>query len=111
MLKSSILDRRSLTNESLSLTEAFLLGLIAKLTATLATYPLIRAKILLMVTHRRSMLGVLVHEYKRHGIFQGWYRGCNLQLAHTILKSALLMMVRERIAARTHTLLLPKRQA
>jgi hypothetical protein len=103
LLKANLLEGRS--QQKLSLSESFAMGLIAKLTATLATYPLIRAKILLMVTHRKSLLGCLIREYKRGGV-RGLYRGCNLQLAHTILKSALLMMVRERITSTTYRLLL-----
>ncbi|KAL3758694.1 hypothetical protein ACHAWU_005280 [Discostella pseudostelligera] len=45
---------------------------------------------------------LLLHIYKHDGGIRGWYRGCSLQLLHTVLKSALLMMVRERIAYATH---------
>lgn len=105
LLKANLLEGRS--KQNLSLSESFVMGLIAKLMATLTTYPLIRAKILLMVTHRKSLLGCLIREYDREGV-RGLYRGCNVQLVHTILKSALLMMVRERITATTHRLILSK---
>jgi hypothetical protein len=45
---------------------------------------------------------LLLHIHKYDGGIRGWYRGCSLQLLHTVLKSALLMMVRERIAYATH---------
>jgi hypothetical protein len=95
------------TNEkrNLNMLEAFLLGLIAKFVATMATYPLIRAKVLLMVTHQRSMLHCLVQEYRRNGT-RALYQGCQLQLLHTMLKSALLMMVKERITRTTRRLVL-----
>jgi Mitochondrial carrier protein len=97
------------THQPLSMLGAFLLGLIAKFTATISTYPLIRAKLMLMVTSSRknsTMLTCLRDEYNRGGV-RAWYAGCNLQLLHTVLKSALMMMVRERITKTTHRLLGP----
>jgi hypothetical protein len=41
--------------------------------------------------------------FRKDGI-RGIYQGCSLQLLHTVLKSALLMMVRERITSGTHRL-------
>jgi hypothetical protein len=86
--------------------EAFVLGMLAKFSATIATYPLIRVKMMLMVTlsaskssTRNPLEGLwkcLVQEYKEHGI-NGLYKGCQLQLFHSLMKSALLMMARERI--------------
>lgn len=105
LIKTKILDARS--DQRLNLREAFITGLVAKLVATIATYPLIRAKVMLMVTNQKSLLGSMVREYKSNGL-PGLYKGCNLQLAHTILKSALLMMIREKIMAITSNLILPK---
>eukprot|EP00977_Amphora_coffeiformis_P024404 scaffold15735_cov152-Amphora_coffeaeformis.AAC.2 len=87
-------------NSSLSLAEAFLLGLFSKFIATIATYPLIRAKVMLMVTSQSSMLQCLRQTYQEKGV-KGLYEGCDLQLLHTLLKSALLMMMRERISDAT----------
>ena len=95
-------------NDKLSMTESFLLGLLAKFCATMATYPLIRAKVMLMVTSRKSMIRTLLSIYHQDGICKGWYKGCSVQLLHTVLKSALLMMVKERIATSTHRLLVPQ---
>jgi len=169
-LKSSVLqrkaDRRNRLGtaegeDRLSMGEAFLIGIMAKFAATIVTYPLIRAKIMLMCNSKKStgktksvpddeketpcdsrltfrrgdtvlnfggrvcadgastrgdgnairdgesltLWGVLRTIYRDEGI-PGLYRGCNLQLVHTVLKSALLMMVRERIAVTTRRLLL-----
>lgn len=106
MAKSHLLQSK-MTSQNLSMAEAFLLGLFAKFCATIATYPLIRAKIMLMVTSRQSMLRTLLENYHREGIAKGLYKGCSVQLFHTVLKSALMMMVKERIAATTHRLLVP----
>ena len=102
-IKSRILQGNK---QNFTMAQAFLVGLFAKFVATMATYPLIRTKILLMVTTQKSMMRCLSQEYQRNGI-QGWYQGCYLQLFHTLLKSALLMMVRERITVTTHRLLVP----
>jgi len=88
--------------------EAFVLGLFAKFCATITTYPLIRAKVMLMVTSRQSMVHTLVSIYQQDGICKGWYKGCSVQLLHTLLKSALLMMVKERIERTTRRLLVPQ---
>lgn len=85
---------------SLSSGEAFLLGIFSKFVATIATYPLIRAKVMLMVTSQSSMWQCLRETFRKRGV-QGLYEGCDLQLLHTLLKSALLMMVRERISDAT----------
>ena len=102
---------------NLTMLESFILGMIAKFAATLATYPLIRAKVALMVSSRRAasidglkkqnptMIGLLHDMFKKGGVKE-LYRGCNLQLIHTLLKSALLMMVREKIQEITRRLLL-----
>ena len=106
-IKGSVLSRHRTTSSKkrLTLTESFLLGVLAKFVATMATYPLIRAKVLLMVTHRSSMLQTLLEEYNQQGI-SGLYKGCNLQLLHTLLKSAFLMMARERINDSTQRMIL-----
>jgi hypothetical protein len=87
---------------SLSMMDAFLIGLLAKFVATMATYPLIRAKVMLMVTSENSMVAILVRSYKEHGILHGLYKGCDWQLLHTVLSSALMMMVKEQITVGTH---------
>jgi hypothetical protein len=103
--------------------EAFVLGLIAKFVATIATYPLIRAKLVLMVTSTPPTMSTpssrirsttlspftelyhcLVDEYSGNGL-EGLYQGFRTQLFHTLLKSALLMMVRERITQTAHRML------
>ena len=131
----------------ISMMEAFLIGLIAKFAATIVTYPLIRAKVMLMVADKNkrnrnqqqqqqqrnkqsrkrrnhnndddddetmttedeiptsiSMVSILYNICIKEGI-QGLYKGCGLQLIHTMLKSALLMMVRERINVTTRRLI------
>jgi Mitochondrial carrier protein len=120
-LKDRVLRHRPKSQQSprgkpqLSALQAFVLGVIAKFVATLVTYPLIRAKVLLMVGTNdedagnvppsssssssavATLLQCLADDYRHHGIRGGWYRGCSLQLVHTLLKSALLMAIKEKI--------------
>lgn len=92
------------TMATLSMSEAFLVGLFAKFVATITTYPLIRAKVILMVTSEKSMIATLCRSYKEEGV-RGLYKGCDWQLIHTVLKSALMMMVREKISNSTQRLI------
>jgi phosphatidylglycerophosphatase A len=101
--KTHVLARRS-TTANLSMGDAFLVGLFSKFVATIATYPLIRAKVMLMVTSENSMIACLLRSYRQDGV-RGLYKGCDLQLIHTVLKSALIMMIREKITASTHRLI------
>lgn len=106
LIKSKLM-KRTPHDKHLTMVEAFTVGLLVKFIATMATYPLIRVKIMLIVTSgakQKSMWDCLVEEYKQSGI-KGWYRGCHWQLIHTMLKSATLMMVRERITEATHRIL------
>lgn len=102
--KNQILSKSHRTSSSLSMPEAFFVGLFAKFIATIATYPLIRAKVILMVTSEKSLLGSLIRSYNEEGA-RGLYKGCDWQLLHTVLKSALMMMVREKIAVSVHQLI------
>lgn len=114
VVKARLLLRRR--RQRLSWGEAFLVGLVAKFTATVLTYPLIRAKVRLMVVDNdnyddaRTLHGVLADAYRTHGL-RGLYVGCDLQLLHTVLKSALSMTIRERITVTTRRLLLGEEEA
>jgi hypothetical protein len=132
-------EQQHAQKKSLSMTESFLFGLISKFVATISTYPLIRAKVMMMVAptttpasldkvsssltnettttdcnetkkksqtaestsnkgHHipKSLVLLLLYIFRQDG-WRGLYRGCSLQLLHTVLKSAMLLMVRERI--------------
>jgi hypothetical protein len=95
--------------------EAFCMGLVAKFAATMATYPLIRAKVMLMVAKKKNcdsvdfasedtMVGLLQEMWQNGS--KDLYKGCSLQLFHTLLKSAILMMAREKIGVTTRKLIL-----
>ncbi len=136
-LKSALLQHKSPQQQPrskhLTMGEAFISGLISKFFATIITYPLIRAKVMLMVSspdvfedddsnevdsnesvgnaksinetrtkkYPRSLPLLLISMFRNDGT-RGLYRGCSLQLLHTILKSALMLMIRERITSVCH---------
>jgi hypothetical protein len=139
-LKSALLQHKSSQQQQgskrLTMWEAFVFGLISKFFATIMTYPLIRAKVMLMVSspdvfddyydckddpqsqvdsnenansihetrkkkYPRSLPLLLIAIFRSDGI-RGIYRGCSVQLLHTIMKSALMLMIRERITSVCH---------
>jgi len=151
-LKGALLQHRtshqhqgSKQQKGLTMWQAFIFGLISKFFATIMTYPLIRAKVMLMVSspdvfddddddingdsqhcsrirtsnghtksnneqsgskkHPRSLPLLLVSIFRNDGM-RGLYRGCSVQLLHTIMKSALMLMIRERITAACHNIFL-----
>jgi hypothetical protein len=136
MLKAKTLAYKKLRNHrgiqrhQLSVSEAFVLGLLSKFVATIVTYPLIRAKVLMMVggdvpapstdttntavsnttsassatVSSPTLWSVLKQSYIRDGGIPGLYKGCDWQLMHTLLKSALMMAIREEITGSTRAL-------
>ncbi|CAH0516496.1 unnamed protein product [Peronospora belbahrii] len=103
---------------SLTALEAFLLAAIAKVVATIITYPIIRAKILIQAQkkqiteqqksahgyHHAEMGNSMVQVLRRIGELEGprgYFKGCSAQLFNTVLKSALLVMTKEEITKYT----------
>ncbi|KAG3177290.1 hypothetical protein PC128_g16903 [Phytophthora cactorum] len=103
---------------SLTALEAFILAAIAKAVATLITYPVIRAKVLMQAQkkqitgqhksshghHHAEMGNSMLQVLKRIGELEGpsgYFKGCSAQLFNTVLKSALLVMTKEQITKYT----------
>ncbi|KAL0584107.1 hypothetical protein ABG067_005991 [Albugo candida] len=94
--------------------EAFLLAAIAKAIATVVTYPIIRAKVLMQsekhlkdentTQKKRTMMQTMKNIHEEQGL-RGYYKGCFEQLLNTVLKSAFLIMTKEQIAQVTMQLL------
>ena len=78
---------------------AFLVGLGAKSVATVVTYPLIRAKQVMITqgAEASSLLSTLSRIYDAQSV-PGLFQGLGVQLSHTVLKAALLMAIREKIS-------------
>lgn len=116
---------------SLTAWEAFMLAAVAKAIATVLTYPVIRAKVLMQAQkkqlasqqaaapsadpahphhhhhhhHHPSDVGSsMLQVLRRIGELEGpsgYFKGCSAQLFNTVLKSALLLMTKEQITKYT----------
>ncbi|XP_061338798.1 peroxisomal adenine nucleotide carrier 1 [Gastrolobium bilobum] len=106
---------------SLSAFMAFLLGAISKSIATCLTYPAIRCKVIIQaadsddatsktrIKSQKTVPAVLYGIWKREGIL-GFFKGLHAQILKTVLSSALLLMIKEKISASTWVLILAVRR-
>ncbi|XP_041018801.1 peroxisomal adenine nucleotide carrier 1-like [Juglans microcarpa x Juglans regia] len=127
-LKQRLLKRKqneagnSLSSESLSAFSAFLLGAISKSIATFLTYPAIRCKVMIQAVDsnddgakkdrrksHKTVPGVLYAIWRSEGI-AGYFKGLDAQILKTVLSSALLLMIKEKISATTWVLILATRR-
>ncbi|CAN6467868.1 unnamed protein product [Victoria cruziana] len=128
-LKQRMLKRqelRGLTAETaspqaLSAFSAFLLGALSKSIATFVTYPAIRCKVMIQAsdpkeeTHKRdktkskSIKDTLCTIWRKEGPL-GFYKGLEAQILKTVLSSALLLMIKEKISKTTWVLMLALRR-
>ncbi|XVF41942.1 hypothetical protein PTKIN_Ptkin01aG0321200 [Pterospermum kingtungense] len=109
----------------LSAFTAFLLGAISKSAATFLTYPAIRCKVMIQAADpddgnddktkrprpksHKTLSGVVSAIWKREGIL-GFFKGLDAQITKTVLSSALLLMIKEKITATTWVLILAIRR-
>ncbi|XP_020234132.1 peroxisomal adenine nucleotide carrier 1 isoform X2 [Cajanus cajan] len=104
--------------EALSAFSAFMLGAVSKCAATCLTYPAIRCKVMIQAAEsdddkcteaerkaQRTISGALYTIWRREGIL-GFFKGLQAQILKTVLSSALLLMVKEKIAKSTWILML-----
>ncbi|XP_047043146.1 peroxisomal adenine nucleotide carrier 2-like [Lolium rigidum] len=133
-LKLKLIQRQKRKAESagdsspvvLSAFSAFLLGAISKSVATILTYPLIRCKVMIQAAdpddddedeserpgHSRppkTMLGAMCAMWQNEGI-PGFFKGIHAQILKTVLSSALLLMIKEKISKFTWISLLALRR-
>lgn len=107
---------------SLSAFMAFLLGAISKSVATVFTYPAIRCKVMIQAADseerpasksqkksQKTVSGVLCAIWQREGLL-GYFKGLHAQILKTVLSSALLLMIKEKISATTWILILAIRR-
>ena len=103
----------SASAHKLTALEVFLIGATSKAIATTISYPLIRAKILMMDSRRQkclktsdgtsadeqlhSMLGVLYEAVSAEGIIGGLYKGLGAQLSRSTLAAAIMFTTREKL--------------
>ncbi|XP_050218348.1 peroxisomal adenine nucleotide carrier 2-like [Mercurialis annua] len=116
--KLSIKSVTDSSPESLSAFSAFVLGAVSKCFATCITYPAIRCKVMLQsadsdengitdieLRNKRTVSAVASAIWKKEG-FWGFFKGLGAQNLKTILSSALLLMVKEKIAKTAWVLIL-----
>lgn len=103
---------------ALSAFSAFVLGALSKSIATVLTYPAIRCKIMIQAAdtnddvnneskrkQQKTVPGVLQAIWRKEGVL-GFYKGLSAQILKTVLSSALLLMIKEKVAATTWVLIL-----
>ncbi|XP_065863388.1 peroxisomal adenine nucleotide carrier 1-like [Euphorbia lathyris] len=106
--------------EALSAFTAFVLGAVSKCIATCVTYPAIRCKVMLQAADSeengvedsekpKTVSGAIYGIWKREGLF-GFFKGLPAQNLKTILSSALLLMIKEKITKTTWILILALRR-
>ncbi|XP_050226098.1 peroxisomal adenine nucleotide carrier 1 [Mercurialis annua] len=105
--------------KALSAFSAFVLGAVSKSIATVITYPAIRCKVMIQAaddeddeskkkTQPKSIktVPVVVQAiWKREGLL-GFFKGLQAQILKTVLSSALLLMIKEKISRNTWVVIL-----
>ncbi|KAI3715438.1 hypothetical protein L6452_22420 [Arctium lappa] len=117
-LKQRLLEGQLGDPQSLSALSAFLLGAASKCAATCLTYPAIRCKVMIQsaessedtndeseVKSRKTVSGALYAIWNKEG-FLGFFKGLRAQILKTVLSSALLLMIKEKITKSTWVLFL-----
>ncbi|CAH1417485.1 unnamed protein product [Lactuca virosa] len=117
-LKERLLEGKLGNPQSLSALSAFLLGAASKCVATCLTYPAIRCKVMIQAAEssedreeesemesRKTVSGALHAIWNKEG-FLGFFKGLRAQILKTVLSSALLLMIKEKITKSTWVLFL-----
>eukprot|EP00574_Skeletonema_japonicum_P005097 CAMPEP_0201713630 /NCGR_PEP_ID=MMETSP0593-20130828/399_1 /ASSEMBLY_ACC=CAM_ASM_000672 /TAXON_ID=267983 /ORGANISM="Skeletonema japonicum, Strain CCMP2506" /LENGTH=371 /DNA_ID=CAMNT_0048202803 /DNA_START=74 /DNA_END=1189 /DNA_ORIENTATION=+ len=100
---------RKVVDESLSAAEAFFLGMVARVIATMLTYPYLRAKVMLQSTYGNAKvkptIPQMISEQISEGGVWGLYQGIGPELTRGVFSAALMMMVKERIGVMVRELI------
>ncbi|KAL3538083.1 hypothetical protein ACH5RR_001449 [Cinchona calisaya] len=129
-LKQKLLTSKQGNNENgsspvvLSALSAFVLGALSKSIATVLTYPAIRCKVMIQAADaneeldkkakvdkkakpksQKTVCSVLYAIWRKEGV-PGFFKGLEAQILKTVLSSALLLMIKEKISATTWILIL-----
>ncbi|XP_042047949.1 peroxisomal adenine nucleotide carrier 1-like [Salvia splendens] len=108
--------------EAISAFSAFVYGAVSKCIATCLTYPAIRCKVVIQSAKsdesedgkpqarpRKSISGTLCSIWEREGIL-GFFKGLQAQMLKTVLTSALLLMIKEKVTKTTWVLMIALRR-
>ncbi|CAK9137190.1 unnamed protein product [Ilex paraguariensis] len=120
LLKGQLVNQRQTESspQALSAFSAFVLGALSKCIATCLTYPAIRCKVMIQSAEsddavrdeaqlkaRKTVSGAIYSIWKREGLL-GFFKGLHAQILKTVLSSALLLMIKEKITKTTWVLML-----
>ncbi|GFP84002.1 peroxisomal adenine nucleotide carrier 1 [Phtheirospermum japonicum] len=108
--------------EALSAFSAFVLGAVSKCIATCLTYPAIRCKVMIQSAKsdeneevktrsqsRKTVTETVNSIWEKEGV-SGFFKGLQAQMLKTVLTSALLLMIKEKIAKTTWVLMIALRR-
>ncbi|KAK6146092.1 hypothetical protein DH2020_019961 [Rehmannia glutinosa] len=127
LLKAKMRKRRdddvTLTSpEALSAFSAFVLGAVSKCIATCLTYPAIRCKVMIQSAEsdenkddeaqqesRKTVSGAIYAIWEKEGVL-GFFKGLQAQILKTVLSSALLLMIKEKITKSTWVIMIALRR-
>ena len=91
--------------ETLTAMEAFLLGMVARTIATIATYPYLRAKVVMQSqkvsegdTNQKPNITSMIGKMYMSGGLQECFQGLGPELTRGVFSTALMMMMKEKIA-------------
>ncbi|CAM8921033.1 unnamed protein product [Rhodiola kirilowii] len=108
------------SSESLSAFSAFVLGAVSKSIATFLTYPAIRCKVMIQAADpesggvkrksNKSIAKIICAIWRKEGLL-GFFKGIEAQILKTVLSSALLLMIKEKISRTTWVLILAIRRS
>ncbi|XP_078441284.1 peroxisomal adenine nucleotide carrier 1-like [Wolffia australiana] len=101
--------------ETLSAFAAFALGAVSKSIATVLTYPAIRCKVMIQAANGRESkspkaLAAALGAIWRNEGGAGFFKGLQAQILKTVLSSALLLMIKEKISRSTWVFMLAIRR-
>jgi solute carrier family 25 (peroxisomal adenine nucleotide transporter), member 17 len=97
-VKASLVANRR--NKSLTATESFFLGMVARTISTILIFPYLRAKVVLQTsttatnTSIPQMLGAM---YNKGGLVS-WFQGLGPELTRGVLSSAFMLMIKEQLS-------------
>ena len=110
-LKAMVLAGKKSALNELSAAEAFFLGMVARTIATIATFPYVRAKVMLQTSDGGENSGatstipqMLKAIYADEGL-TGLFQGIGPELTRGVLSAAMMLMVKEKIYGTVFSLL------
>ncbi|XP_073287140.1 peroxisomal adenine nucleotide carrier 1-like [Primulina huaijiensis] len=124
LLKNRMSEQRGgvSTPETLSAFSAFVVGAVSKCIATCITYPAIRCKVMIQSAKSdendegnaqlkscKTVSGTFYSIWEKEGLL-GFFKGLQAQMLKTVLSSALLLMIKEKISKTTWVLMIALRR-